>query len=193
MLLTVENIINNMLNSRTKWRRTWHTTIVADHIWNSEITSFIDSFGLDIISNHDTQKNYCMILKKPDKSYRQQISLVPMGFYKKSIMYYGCFFHELMHLVGFELGLTDAFQNAKSDFHYGFEEMVAELGSLMLLEYFHVLTHEHMSYQLSYVREYRPRGTPLSIFTKAYEQAYNRFKVVIFDLKSLSPNKGIAQ
>lgn len=93
----------------------------------------IDKYMNDIIKSHPIQVDY----KRTDKAYYSRktdsITLPLKKYFENSERYYSTIFHEMIHWSGNEKRLDRDLSGSFGNEKYAFEELIAELGSLLCL------------------------------------------------------------
>ncbi|WGQ17003.1 zincin-like metallopeptidase domain-containing protein [Sphingobacterium faecium] len=62
---------------------------------------------------------------------KDTVTMPPMEWFKNDVKYYSTLFHELIHWTGHKTRL-DRFENGKDEEQYAFEELIAEMGAMLV-------------------------------------------------------------
>lgn len=115
----------------------------------------------DIINNYLNNGGPKLILRdgfaKGDGSYSplfDTLNMYPMPLYKNEVSYYATFFHEMVHSTGHSSRLNRPIRNKFGSPAYAKEELVAEIGSSLLMEQAGLQNEYNSLNQYAYIKSW---------------------------------------
>lgn len=146
-----------------------------EHSSNEEVERviqlYMEKYGIEIEIKQNSNKAYCAGKKvvMPDKSQFQNLD-----------EYYSTLFHELVHSTGHKDLLNRPKHNLQGDEIYSREELVAEIGSNLILSKFGLLDTNTSSNSISYLRSWlKPIKDDVSFIVVAAQQAEKAANLIL--------------